>query len=510
MPEAKLKTPRRKRIPHAFSRARVSGRAPASDDVLQQDATTRRLVPVSLGAAGAGAVLEADFDAQTILAAILNNTPLPLTIAEQRVVGRQTGGDVAALTIGIGDNNVLEVDGSPNDDEYARFTAAGLEGRTYAEAKADLDLEIGTDVLAEQTVGIADDNLLEVDHAAAVDDDYAKFTANGLEGRSYAEVRGDINVADGADVTGDNAPQAHVLLDDAAHSDSVADSVTRGSLVVGNATPKWDELVAGSQPASNTTPSNVQTTWASKTGDARKYLCIDASGDVAWASIIAYDIKNPPAITSLSDGLGNTEIASTGTVTPNFTVAYEGTPSAASIDVQAYSSDDPEVNPGDYPITLSSPYTGYTGEPAINKETTAVGATVTWRVSATVDSVALTKDHTLTYLNRKYYGPSTETTTLTTTQVKALDADADGGSALDANYAGTWVVNAAANEYIWFAFRDQLQTDNGNPTFTVGGFPGGFADKGTVAHTNDSGFVETYRLWRSDNHSLGSTTVVVT
>ena len=58
-------------------------------------------------------------------------------------------------------------------------------------------------------IGIADDNVVEMDDDDAADNDYAKFTANGLEGRSYTEVRSDINVADGADVTGDNAPKAH-------------------------------------------------------------------------------------------------------------------------------------------------------------------------------------------------------------------------------------------------------------------------------------------------------------
>jgi predicted RecA/RadA family phage recombinase len=46
----------------------------------------------------AAAVNDSDFDAQTILAATLDNTPAALTIAEQRVVGRVTGGNVAALT----------------------------------------------------------------------------------------------------------------------------------------------------------------------------------------------------------------------------------------------------------------------------------------------------------------------------------------------------------------------------------------------------------------------------
>ena len=46
----------------------------------------------------------------------------------------------AALTFGIADGNALEVDGSPNDNEYARFTASGLEGRTASELKSDLSL----------------------------------------------------------------------------------------------------------------------------------------------------------------------------------------------------------------------------------------------------------------------------------------------------------------------------------------------------------------------------------
>ena len=38
---------------------------------------------------------------------------------------------------------------------------------------------------------------------------------------------------------------AHAILDGSAHSDSVAAGVTRGSLIIGNATPAWDELVIG-------------------------------------------------------------------------------------------------------------------------------------------------------------------------------------------------------------------------------------------------------------------------
>lgn len=38
------------------------------------------------------------YNAQTILAAVSDNVPAALTIAEQRLVGRITGGDIAALT----------------------------------------------------------------------------------------------------------------------------------------------------------------------------------------------------------------------------------------------------------------------------------------------------------------------------------------------------------------------------------------------------------------------------
>lgn len=66
--------------------------------------------------------------------------------------------------------------------------------RTLSEVRTDLGLVIGTNVLAEQTIGIADDNLLEVDDADAANNDFAKFTANGLEGRSYSEIVSDLNI----------------------------------------------------------------------------------------------------------------------------------------------------------------------------------------------------------------------------------------------------------------------------------------------------------------------------
>lgn len=57
----------------------------------------------------------------------------------------------------------------------------------------------------------------------------------------------------------------HTILDGSVHTDSVADGVTRGSIIIGNADPKWDELVAGA---------------------AATLLQIDAAdGDPAWVAV---------------------------------------------------------------------------------------------------------------------------------------------------------------------------------------------------------------------------------
>jgi len=104
----------------------------------------------------------------------------------------------------------VSTSGSPVDNDFAKFTdSSTIEGRSYAEVKEDLNLEIGTDVqawdaqldtlagftAAQVTRGIVDDNLMTVDDADAADNDYAKFTASGLEGRSYSEVKSDLSLS---------------------------------------------------------------------------------------------------------------------------------------------------------------------------------------------------------------------------------------------------------------------------------------------------------------------------
>lgn len=111
-----------------------------------------------------------------------------------------------------------------------------------------------------------------------------------------------------------------------------------------------------------------------------------------------------------------------------------------------------------------------------------------------------TKNASLTFMWKRYWG--------------AVAIPADIGDAfllglpskeLATGRGKTFTVNAGAGQYIWYA----IPTSWGACTFKVGGFDGGFQIAATFQHTNASGGKTEYRVYRSDNASLGSTTVTV-
>jgi len=129
---------------------------------------------------GSDVVLESDYNADSVLTATTDNTPVATTLAEQTVLGRLTGGHPAAVAIGIADNNMVQIDGADiADNEYARFTAAGLESRTAAEVASDVQGSIKLDDLATP-----DDNTdLDV-----------STTRHGLAPKAVAPAAGTLNV----------------------------------------------------------------------------------------------------------------------------------------------------------------------------------------------------------------------------------------------------------------------------------------------------------------------------
>ena len=158
-------------------------------------------------------------------------------------LGLVIGTDILAeQTIGIADDNLLEVDGSPNSAEYARFTAAGLEGRTEAEFKADFNLEIGTDVLAFAGTGLieqisghietAEDKTYVLDLKAP----YA-YTINSLAAKTASGTCTAKLTIEGTDVTGISALAVSSTedFDDATAANSVSIGDTVALVISSNA-----------------------------------------------------------------------------------------------------------------------------------------------------------------------------------------------------------------------------------------------------------------------------------
>ncbi len=68
---------------------------------------------------------------------------------------------------------------------------------------------------------------------------------------------------------------------------------------------------------------------------------------------------------------------------------------------------------------------------------------------------------------------------------------------------GSVSVNASPGEYIYLAIPNRIV----NPVFNVGGFEGGFTRVVTNLQFSKNG--EIYTIYKSDNHSLGETTILI-
>ncbi len=134
-------------------------------------------------------------------------------------------------------------------------------------------LDANGNAITGHTQAISDNAILTVDHITPVATDYARFTANGLEGREKSEVLGDLNVADGADVTGSNAPQAHK----ASHQDTGGDEISVTAL---------SGLLADDQHVLDTEAVSAVEV-AGLTFAENKGIILDAllSGDEKWSGI---------------------------------------------------------------------------------------------------------------------------------------------------------------------------------------------------------------------------------
>jgi hypothetical protein len=165
-----------------------------------------------------------------------------------KITVMNTDGEIAMTVF-----SAVATSGTPVANDFARFTDANtIEGRTYAEVKGDLNLEIGTDVLAEQTIGIADDNLVEVD-GTPVNGEATVFTAAGLNSLSESEFKSTFNMEAGTDYQG-------LLTNSAGLLAALDDETGTGLAVFGTAPTLTAATLAGTLSCADNLVARAQLT----------------------------------------------------------------------------------------------------------------------------------------------------------------------------------------------------------------------------------------------------------
>ena len=100
------------------------------------------------------------------------------------------------------DGQVLTTDGSGGVAWETVSSGSGTVNSVGITGTDGIDVDSGSPVTSSGTIalslnrGIADTNTVKIDHAGVVSGDFARFTANGLEGRSGSQVVDDIGTDD--------------------------------------------------------------------------------------------------------------------------------------------------------------------------------------------------------------------------------------------------------------------------------------------------------------------------
>jgi hypothetical protein len=171
-------------------------------------------------------------------------------------------------------------------------------------------------------------------------------------------------------------------------------------------------------------------------------------------------------------------------VNPAFIASYSATPAAALLtnDANAESKD------------VHTTPTSFTSSQTYVKSTP--NQSVTWTLTTSNG----TRTTSSIWGQKNFWGISTAPAN-TEAFIEAL-----AGSQLTTSRNAAFTVNATGSNKIYFACPSRY----GTPTFTVGGFVGGFILRGaSISVTNAQGFTENYDLYESVNPGLGTTNVTV-
>ena len=125
---------------------------------------------------------------------------------------------------------------------------------------------------------------------------------------------------------------------------------------------------------------------------------------------------------------------------------------------------------------------------------TGVQSATTYTLNVSNGTATDSESVSVDFANEIYYGAAANLTDVT-----SLD------SVLSNDVERSVTVTAGSGEYIVYALPARL----GAVDFFVSGFEGGFEEPVTQSITNDSGYTESYYVYRSTNANLGETIVDV-
>ena len=130
--------------------------------------------------------------------------------------------------------------------------------------------------------------------------------------------------------------------------------------------------------------------------------------------------------------------------------------------------------------------------------TTPFNSNKTFTLNANDGNKDFSRNIGFSFLNGRYWGVS-NASEYNSDFIKTLSKE------LSSSRNKTFTVNCGEGQHIFYC----IPTSFGTPTFTVGGFSGGFSKVSTIQYSNIHGHVESYDIWKSTNSNLGNTTVVV-
>ena len=229
-------------------------------------------------------------------------------------------------------------------------------------------------------------------------------------------------------------------------------------------------------------------------GNRRYAGPLSTNGALTSANILSLDDNTATGASSLSttDGYGNFTVNITGTNYLRF--AHPASQTTITF------------------MSFAGQIMGFTATANTSPHTNDFGYAEDYKTYTSISQGSALGSNTLITsssrpLNRIYIGPSTNgTATITTAQILSLDDTADGTSRLSSIQAFNYTpIIISGSNYLWFchpsAISDLITIKDNSTGFAIGG-----AYQNNITHTNEYGFSETYRCWRSTNPGIFPTT----